>query len=419
MTETQIRYALERAAEDVRPPPDLLDRVRAGGKRRVVRRRTVLAGGLAVVAAGAAVPLSRRRPAERDWTGPTRGDLAAEWFVLAEVLSAWRAGLRAFDTTGKPHVHWAGRTSAGPVALVGQAAALPGGPGQDLLGFVEPVDGGLRCVNDLRIVPSGTVETNALLAGAQRDVLVVVDAGLRIELARNYDFDAAGRVRRAFEPIGPVADGVRVLPVGPQAGDVRIALRQGDEVVSLANAGEVVPEGADNQVPQRITRNLPGREAAWPADAELPSSELDRWNVTSRSGYDDRYGYHAVPFGASTWFIRGATPDGRRLVVQTLETDGRSRVFWLIGPAGAPPQPHYAGMLTAPLATGITGQVVLHVRLPQGQGVVVSALNASLRYRAGGGSWLPASGDTALLPAAATDLEVRPRGGNPVPIRLP
>lgn len=97
--------------------------------------------------------------------------------------------------------------------------------------------------------------------------------------------------------------------------------------------------------------------------------------------------------------------------VQTLEMDGRSWVFWLIGPASAPP-PHYAGMLAAPLATGITGQVVLHVRLPLAQGVVVSALDTTLRYRAGGGSWLPAAGDTALLPAAATDLEVRPRGGN-------
>ncbi|MEV4410200.1 hypothetical protein AB0J66_49245, partial [Actinoplanes sp. NPDC049598] len=54
MTDTDIRQALTRATDHLESPPDLLDRVRAGGRRRVVRRRTLIGGGLAVGAAGVA-----------------------------------------------------------------------------------------------------------------------------------------------------------------------------------------------------------------------------------------------------------------------------------------------------------------------------------------------------------------------------
>jgi hypothetical protein len=142
----------------------------------------------------------------------------------------------------------------------------------------------------------------------------------------------------------------------------------------------------------------------------LRAADLGRWNVAGMTGYDDPFGTHQFA-GPTDWFIVGATPDRRRLVVQTRSLDGQTRIFYFLGRPG---EPHYAGRFTGGQST------VLRVRLPQRQGVVVAALNAALRFRTAGGGWLPAAGDAALLPAAATAVEVRPRqGGGPVTVALP
>jgi hypothetical protein len=65
MTDTDIRDALTAATRHIAAPPDLLDRVHAGGRRRVVRRRTVLAAGLATAAAGAGDAPTSPRSATR------------------------------------------------------------------------------------------------------------------------------------------------------------------------------------------------------------------------------------------------------------------------------------------------------------------------------------------------------------------
>jgi hypothetical protein len=429
VTETDVRYAFERATEEISAPPDLLDRVRAGGRRRVVRRRTVLAAGLAAAAGGAALPLALRGRGDQRVLPATRGDLAGDRKLLNRVRAAW---LEASREPGEPNIWWVGATPAGPVALVSaptEAGSVTGPDGierrpTDRLGFVATTAGGLRVPNAFAHVRAGTVEPIALLTGEHSDVLVVADAGRSIRFSADYDFDAAGRLIRRFAALPAGPDGVLVRAVPAQGDAIRIGLRQEatDPTVPLVDVADRWDMPAvRSQTTERLERRLAGSILAW---TEVPDQELLRWDVMTWPGYgNDTFGYHPV-VGPAAWWIRGQTPDGRRLVVQTVALDGRARLFVLLGKIGGAPVPHYLGVLDPRVSTEVLDAVdgpltILHVRLPQGQGVVVAAENATFRYRVRGGDWLPASGDAVLLPDAATELEVRPRRGRTVPLTLP
>ena len=419
MTDTDIRHALTRATDDVSASPELLDRVRAGGRRRVVRRRTVLTGGLAVAAVGVAVPLAAGRSDEQAVRAAARGDLAGDRALVGRALTAWRQ----VHGAGAAYVHWIGSTPAGPVAVVAQ----PDPPtGLDRVGFVEPVGDTLRALAGFALRPPGTVETSAALVGRDRDVLVVVTGGRPLWFSADYEFDAIGRVSREYEEVAPPADGVLVRRVRPPHGSVRFALMQDgpDTRVPLANLDAVVDTGAAvDRIPERVDRPLPGRERAWPADAALTRAELDQWDVATRARYTDPAGYHLWT-GPTEWYLRGAAADGRRLVVQTLALDGRARAFLIVGAEGDTPPAEYLGPLDDGLSTDATDGAgeplpILHARLPLGLGVAVAVLAGKLRYRVRGGSWLPVAGSAAVLPAAATELEVTPRRGAAVRVGLP
>ena len=423
MTDTDIRQALARVTDGVDPSPELLDRVRAGGRRRVVRRRTVLAGGLAAAAAGVTVPLATRDSGGGGQAPPaTGGDLAGDRDLIARVLAAWRQA----HGDGDPRVHWVGDTPAGPVAVVTQPDPDPG-VAEDVLGFVEPVGGELRAVRGTVRVPPGTTSPYALLAGARRDVLVVVTAGRGLWFSEDYGFDTIGRVSREYAEQPRPADGVLVRTVRPADDLVRFALMQdGPETeVPLANLDAVVPtDAADSRFPDRIELLLAVRERAWPPDDEVTRSELDMyWNVGTRKRYLDQHGYHAWT-GPTEWYLRGAAPDGRRLVVQTLALDRRARAFLLLGAEGDSPPGEYLGQLEDGLSTTAKNSdgeplPILHARLPHGIGVAVAAYECRLRYRVRQGSWLPVSGSAAVLPVAATEMEVTPPGGAAVQVSLP
>ncbi len=300
MTETDIRNAFGRATDHLTAPPDLLDRVRTGGRRRQVRRRTVLTAGLVVAGAGAFVPAAVRRV-----SGPPSGDDE----FRSRALAAWRSGVGGFDPFGDPVVHWAGDTPAGPVALIAQRTsdrgAVTGSGDVELLGFVETLGDRVKLAGEVQVVPAGTVPTTGLLAGRGRDVLVLAGDNAAVRFSADYTIDAAGRIARDWSSIGPTADGVTVIAVGDQTEGIRIALRSNELTVPLANLGDVIDlrTGTENQIPELIERRLPGWEKAWAVTESLSRSELDRWSVIGRDGYNDPFGYH-VWTGPSPWSVR-------------------------------------------------------------------------------------------------------------------
>ncbi|MEU4244211.1 hypothetical protein [Actinoplanes sp. NPDC026619] len=385
MTDSDIREVLVRATSDLAPPADLLARVRNGGRRRVVRRRAVLAAGVAGLAA---VPFAVWRGTSAvEPEPPAAGDLGQDQAFLGRARDAWDGVAGMFGTEGRARVRWAGNTPAGPAALLSQPVRFDGGERQDLLGWVETAGGELRAVGSGQLVARGAVEPSALLLGRLRDVLVVADLGQPVELSEDFSFDAVGQLLRTWQPV--VSDGgVSVRRVFPQLGRVGIAMRYGTKRVEIANLGEMQP-ATTSQVPQRIDRVLAGATA------------LGGWDVTALAKYADTYGYQLNP-DLTSWHVRGTLPDGRALVVQTVPGDDGARVFFFVGSG----TPRYAGFVRPP-------GLLLHVRLAFPQGVVVGYLNATFRYRAAGGPWLPVTGDVVLLPAVADEVEVTPRGGQP------
>lgn len=433
MTDMDIRQVLAQATDDIEPEPDLLDRVRAGGRQRVLRRRAVLAGGLAVAATAVAVPLVAL-PRTPRWDPATRGDLAHDRDFLARVLSFWRGEPEAevsvfapgpgemamprvekmFTTSDEPRVTWAGRAGTEVSAAVVVQRAVIDGSARDVSGLIVAYTknyAAMSLAGPLHVVPRGSDEPWAVVSRAINTMLVV-DHGHALEYSESLGYDNAGRVARTFRPLPPSPDGVSVVSVPKQLPSITVAVKRIDTGTRVAVVNSV---GA--ATPERLTRMLPGSERAWPADPS--DDELRRWSMDGRSPYYDTYGNHGSE-GVTAWTVRGATPDGRRFVVQTLVYWDQSRLFRFLGSD----QPAYLGMLgrhnSTKVLDPVRGEVlVLHVRLPERQGVVVAASHATLRYRAGHGDWLPLTGDAALLPDAATGLDVRLAAGKRWMVELP
>ncbi|MBL7259116.1 hypothetical protein [Paractinoplanes lichenicola] len=397
MTDTDVRDVLTRATDHLSPAPDLLDRVRTGGRRRVVRRRAVLGGALAVVAAAGTAPaLSGKRSEERRPGRVTRGDLAGDPELLDRMRAAWRVAMP--EALGDITVLWAGATAAGPVGLLSQPSASPG---LDLQGFVETIDGQLRGLAGTLLVARDTIGPVALATGPRREQLIIVTGDRDVHLSEDYTFDAAGRVSRRFVTLH--GDLVFQRRVRSQ----RYALRVGAEPVPVAPTGAVEVKSPDLPYPQEVERVMAG----------APDIVPDRavWDVAEREGYLDPYGV-GVWTGPTQWYLRGMIQDGRQVVVQTVALNGKARAFCLVAPPAEMPDAQYLGDSAEGLAATLDnggGVVVpvLYLRLPGDLGWAVAAPNCELRYRVRGGNVFPVGGDAALIPAAATELEVQSRPG--------
>jgi hypothetical protein len=419
-TDTDIRAALAEATDGVTAAPDLLDRVRTGGHRRIVRRRTFLAAGAATAVAGSAASVlltgGRRLPtpdvASPFLDAPTRGDLRGDAGFLTGVRAAWGRHVAGVPgLLGEPHVIW-----AGTVPFDGRAAAVAqrvrqrevsslGQIAYGVMGFVAPTGRGLEGIS-LEEMTTLADCAPAVLLGSQRTVLLVLDDGRGIEYSADRGYDAQGRVRRTFEPLTFDADGAETRLLEPQTGWIQFGLRAGrpgadrGRFVKLANFSQVVEARRNRRSWRslRIDRLLPGGSLDWP----------DAWHIATHEGYGDPYGYD-YPVGDISCRIRGVA-GGDRFAVETVTLDDmRIRLFLMVGR----PEPHFVGYVD------LAAVLPVQVRLPDGRGVVVAAQGAALRYRAGGGTWLPVRGDAALLPDAATEVEVTPPGGRPGTVVLP
>ena len=434
MTDLDIREALDRATRHLSPPPDLLDQVRHGGRRRVVHRRTVLGAGLAAVFGGSATGALQiaGRPAPPDeptgfWLldAPTRGDLAGDKQFQRRVRETW---LRHQDGSEKfppdatpPHVVWAGTTPAGPAAYLAQRAFMEDGTErriEALAGFVQTTAAGLEVVDprvslnsrpDQRLVP-------AVVIGGSLDVLIVIDAGLAATYSTGFRYATDGRVERTFAPV-PFAGGAAVLRVPSQQGRITVALRpdpaDAPYVVDMVNAQYLKDASGLENATSYQERDLPGAATVWPKTRTQEQSAQDgEWHDKALAPYTDVGGYGKTSI-ARPWRIRGVTPDGRRLWVETLTVwDEPARVFAVIGRADATPRVAYGGLMRPGDPLDVS------VRLPDRQGVVVAAADAVLRYRSGAGRWVRVEGDAALLPDGATEVEVTRRDGRPTRVSV-
>ncbi|MEU6073336.1 hypothetical protein [Micromonospora sp. NPDC047074] len=425
MEESDVRTALRRVTDDLTGPPTLLDDVRRGGRRRLLRRRAVLAAVCAVVVAvpvGGALHLSGDGAAVEVasplFDGPTRGDLAGDEAYLRRVREAWRQRARQLGGgfRGDPHVVWAGDTPAGPAAYVAQRTAdnavvsWPDGAREiGKAAFVEPTAAGPRVMTTETLVDTGTDgHSQAALLGPARDVLVVLDAGQPVEFSPTFWYTADGRIERTFQRV-EFRDGAAVLPVPAQRDRLTVALARTPvsraNVVHIANAMNILSDGGRGSTsPRQLTHTLPGAEGIWGAEPAAQVGAIDH-ETGPLAAYFDSVGVHRA--GESPQLtVYGATPDGRMLLLKTIQyDDDPARAVALLARGYAPFEAVASGFVdrAAPLP--------VRLRLPDGQGVLVAAEGATLGYRIGAGRWHDAGRDAALLPAAATEVRVTAAGG--------
>lgn len=435
MNETTVRAALDRATEDLEPRPDLLERVHAGARRRVVRRYVTMAAAvvsvMAVTAVGAlagprdladrpAADPTPSAPADpwaeyRGWRGPypllegpTRGDLAHDTAFLREAVQRWRKFDSGITLTGEPHVVWAGTTPAGKAAFIAQRGDNPESPVvYGHLGLVEPGPDGRPVVESYAFLqhPATIRKPTSMLLGAKRDVLVVLDTGLKdVTYSTDFAYAPDGTVTRTYRPV-TYTDGAAVIRLPAQIERYTMALKAPRVPVDS-------PVTADNVRDSLATEGPAGGVQYW----MLPEGR--RTDESCRLAEDERFwdaGAMHPPGSSGEWNITARTPDGRYVCVKTYQfgSDPR-RVAYGIGTSDSPPP-----VARSAGAAASAGPLAVRLRLPGGQGVIVGAEDASLRYRSGTGPWQAVAGSVALLPDSATAVQVIRKGKPAVRVELP
>ncbi|MEU4474978.1 hypothetical protein [Micromonospora sp. NPDC023888] len=411
MNDSDVREILRRATDYLVAPAGLLGAVRRGGRRRVVRRRSVLAavcaavvalpvaGGLRLAGDGGAAPVAAPMFDE-----PTRGDLAADDGYLRQVREAWKRRLEQTGgtTRGEPHVVWAGTTPAGPAAYVADSTTR-----HTTVGFVEPTADGPR-IGTLTVVDDTGTDgiEQAALFGPQRDVLLVLDFGQPVEFSADLRYLPDGKVERTFTPVA-FRDGAAVMSVPPQRTKLTVALARTpvsrENMVHINNTELIqFPGGQDRPAPPLIRHTLPGAQQVWGTD---PAAEQVSAPAEAIADYIDPVGVHTHNGSPRLW-VYGATPDGRRLLVETIQyDDDPSRVIALLAGRDLPFE------AVAGTTVDWSAPLPVQLRLPDDQGVLVAAEGSALSYRVAGGQWQDAGRNAALLPAAATDVRVTDAAG--------
>ncbi|MET7278326.1 hypothetical protein ABZS29_08860 [Kribbella sp. NPDC005582] len=433
MTETELKNRLTASVDEIEARPDVLDRVRAGGARRLRRRRltTLAASTLAVIAVGGALltgpglyqsitePPVAGVPVQNDpygflMKGHPRGDLAGDQDYLDQALLAWQKSHRdsinrergIFDRLqGQPQVFWAGKTPAGRVAIIGQYADLRHHDNiqldrqgvHTLVGFVaDGADGKPAVVADSYPAPGVGLTTGFVV----KDTLVVLDTGKKLgwSPARQYNDD--GSSGRKYTSVR-FKDGVGIVKLPQGADPKRLAL---DTLPATGPADQLIANAAVNlqngMMPEfRLWPNVQG-DGLWPM-----SPGADRLAEGARETFGTTVGSVSDPASymaaASLWIGYGVTADGSAVYLgeHQLDTDP-THVYAVLKPKTG------KARLIAGGEPARNTALPVQIKLPGNQGWAVAAEGATLSYRYGDGEW-SATSDNALLIPYGADVEVQ------------
>jgi hypothetical protein len=432
--EDELREALRARTADIAAPPGLLGDVRRGAARRRTRTRlavvAVPAAVAAAVAAGAlAVPrLGTDRAELADaadealLSRPTTGGLAGDRAYLDEVRRVFLADGQFMDyrseslpspppgaqRVGQPRVLWAATVPSGRAAVVAQRERV-GSRTAVAVGYVSTSQAGSSVTTVARRAPGYTDFAGAFV-GADRRVLLVLDRGEPLTWSYGHTYLPGGGIKLTDRPV-TFAGGVAVLtvPPGVDPGEVELTrpgapdpsrvLPVGNDADQLAD-GERLPWYGDKRDSDGSVFEVGAGARAWPDPAGDRYGQLKDSLRRAIDGVpSDRYLYGSA--GDDGWYAYGGTPDGQRLVATDMA-------------ALADPSRAYVVLLArSGLATVVDGGPVdrrsslpIQVRLPDRQGWLVAAKGTQLAWRTGSGAWTSAGRNAALLPAAATEVQV-------------
>jgi hypothetical protein len=445
MDTTELTSALRAAADDVAPRPGFTDEVLAGGRRRQRHRRvlgaTTAVAGLAVVVAGALTAGLLTEPGPNDiadnglevaanplLTTATGGDLAGDQAYLDKAIAAWRTGVGTSPNkealsglTGDPHVYWAGTTPAGRVALVAQAGPVP-----DLARVrwadappagwnVQPAALGLVTGDEPTLIndspPLRPDNGVAFLFGADDREVIAATGDRPAFMSSGYDIPADGRGSRTWQALTDV-DGATIGTIDYTGGlgpaDVRVArtddpatLTYRDQLLVLPTSTRVAGFDRQNKPEIKLGLDWPRAEPIVVGGGTGGDNEsglhTDFGEVLGSAGMTDPFARMSV----SGTRVLAHLENGYLVTAVEYAPDSRgSRLYVILTKSGQQDQISYHGRIDPDATLPMTAQ------LPGDLGWLVAQQGAALRYRVGIGDWQPAGQNAAVLPAAATEVEV-------------
>ncbi|QFU91392.1 hypothetical protein YIM_31130 [Amycolatopsis sp. YIM 10] len=436
----ELGRALRAATGELQPRPGFTAGVLRGGRRRLVRRRAAVAGGVLVagalaggVAFGSWQPAPTQVSAASLLDQPTRGDLAGDGVFLTSATGAWKSGLDTSpynvdgmlnERTGEPHVYWAGNTPDGPAAVLAQPVRLPEGSARTLYGVVgrDPGDGTTKLL-DMAHPEMTPAETGAFRFGRDDRTVLAIDQGTPLYVSAKTTFGPDGKAGREWQQL-KVVDGVAIatLPEGTGPFDPRLLTREPgagaglDDTVSVSRSSAYlrIPEG---QGMPKAPEGLPWRVGGEPFVVRVggvrDSGVFEFGQGLASSGLFDQY--TALPFENSVpWLVVAGLGDGRTALVGEHGHVGSnpSRLYAVIQRVDGSVETVLPGDPVDPAAA-----LPVRLRLPDGQGWVVAAKGAQLSYRTGD-NWEGNFTDAALIPDTAVQVQVRLPGQPPQAVDL-
>lgn len=437
MDTERVNRAMWDATDRLRVAPDFTDRVVRGGRRRVRRARARgIALAVAIVMAGGGATVAWHDAASETVTvashlfQPTSGDLAEDSGVISRAVQAWREGLRDTESgdamvaalRGEPHVYWAGTTPAGPAAVVAQAGA--GGDEGLMSGLVatDPVSKRFLLVGE-ESAAHGVSWVYAF--GPEDRTLLAVDTGVPLFVSMAPVAGDDGKLTRDWRRMS-TGDGVALaeVPVRGDPDNVRVLARQALPAPDERDATGLRPVRRASDYVQRLEAKndgrtvtvVPGSGLPWedrsadgPTRAGRPTQVSDGAGILLQAAGEAGY-LDPLPgiSGAGRWEVVAGLPDGRTALLSEVYQDpGPAFVFAVVLDA--------TGAVDAVIPGGSADRdapVPVRVRLPDGQGWIVAAYGSALSYRtSGGGAWVEAGSDAALLPDTATEVRAVATGG--------
>jgi hypothetical protein len=458
-TATLLRERFADATRHLTAPPGVVERAAGGGRRRLRRRRaaralvtTTVAVAVVVAVSSLAVrnggldaprPEGQPAPPPADWSGappagadvlrwlydrPPRGDLARDTAYVADVVAAWDGSHAASanaargifrDLRGEPRVVWAGRTPAGPAAVVVQRAVFhahsEGGvtPGAGtVVGYVGVAGNGRpRLVaDDYQDRRVNEPTPWAWFVDPGRDVVAVLDLGVPAAWTDGWRYHEDGvRELGGWTPL-KFRHGIATFRIdGDKWWKARVSWRPYGEAASMvyvARDGGVAPTGTKLPWPAEGGPYELFIQGLSPTRLEDP---LERFTaaLNERQRGTERGG------GYPMWSATGRLPDGTEVVVSDirLDDDPSHAYALLIGRDGTTRVVH--GGAVDPAAT-----LPVAVHLPDGQGTVVVRDGARLAWRSPSG-WVDFGGGAGLVPDGVTQVRVTTDSGPPAVVTLP
>jgi len=438
MTETELQHRLRTSVDDIEASPDLLARVRTGGTRRLRHRRrativaatlsVILVGGLAGavprVLAGDDAPVATVESNPVDpysflMTAKTQGDLARDKDYLGTAVDTWNKSHPTSDFNsrgifdelrGDPKVAWAGRTSAGPAAIVVQQAYLrksskvriPRDGVYTLIGFVDTgSDGKSRLASESYPDLLSGITAGFLTGTAPEKTLVVVDVGKPVGYSTERSYEADGSSHRTFSTL-KFTHGFSVVKVPAELTAAVVQLAplplNGKSSLWVAEARKPVKSPLSHR---RLWEDVFPPSNLWPMTDDADSyrrGATDTFTAVVVAKSDPSY---PTIFAGTNWAGYGRTADGSRVLLgELLLEPDPSRIYAVLTSKSGRTRIVPGGIPSKDSALPVA------IKLPDGQGWTVAQKGAQLSYRSANGSWSKPRANALLVPASA-DAEVR------------